>query len=213
MIKSESLQKNNKGFTLVELIVVILMIGLISGILVTFIMVSMKSFSSVSAEVKLQTEADYAVNFLNDKCMEALAIYSFADEKIKDENGDECNVTIIACLTVSREVNALSNDYRYYFAIFDEKNRALRTISCPYSAFEPVDAAGNCGLYFGSGAEDDKAIEKNVIGNKRLLLAENVSGFTLQSPENGDYKYVKAKIDFAYDGYNYTINKVITKRN
>lgn len=67
--------RNNKGVTLVELIIGIAISSIITLIIVSFINGASESFRRANDEVNLQVEAQRTINLLNNQAMEAKDIY------------------------------------------------------------------------------------------------------------------------------------------
>lgn len=63
--------KNDKGYTLVELLIVIAILAIVGGIIFGFMLTSTQLFSGSKNEVDVQTEAQTTINWLNDMLAEA----------------------------------------------------------------------------------------------------------------------------------------------
>ena len=67
----DNIKDNNKGFSLVEMIVSVLISAILTLALAAFMMTSRAAFMKVAAGSKLQEEALAAENFMNEIFMEA----------------------------------------------------------------------------------------------------------------------------------------------
>ena len=65
------ISKDDRGFSLIELIVCILMLGMVTGIIVIFVASSTNSYNLIYDEVNMQTEADVAMTYINELAVEA----------------------------------------------------------------------------------------------------------------------------------------------
>lgn len=74
--------ENNKGFTLVELMISMAISAIIIGSLVIFMNVSSKSYKAASEEVSLQMEAQTILNQLENIIMESCNV-KFSSNKLK----------------------------------------------------------------------------------------------------------------------------------
>lgn len=68
----------SRGFTLIELVVSIAIIGMLAASIAVIMSISMKSFRSTNDEIRIQQEVQTAVNQMNDILMEAVNIRSLS---------------------------------------------------------------------------------------------------------------------------------------
>lgn len=61
--------KNQKGFTLVELIVVICILGFVLTSISGFLLANIKAFNTAEQQVEAQTQAQYALNGFIERCI------------------------------------------------------------------------------------------------------------------------------------------------
>jgi prepilin-type N-terminal cleavage/methylation domain-containing protein len=73
---------DNRGFTLVELVVVAAILAIVGGAVAGFLAISTRSYRSVSSEVDLQTEAQVAMNQFKTLLMNAEAGVNFSEDEI-----------------------------------------------------------------------------------------------------------------------------------
>ena len=89
--------KDNKGFSLIELIVAMAILGIVSMMCLGFIVSGMNGYSAVSSNINLQNKAQMTMNFIREyviDCNEGLffdsdenTLYVFSSQKPEDEEG------------------------------------------------------------------------------------------------------------------------------
>ena len=60
------MKKNQKGFTLVELIIAVAIVAIVSVTIVSFMIAGSRSYASSSTETNIQQEAQIAMNQISD---------------------------------------------------------------------------------------------------------------------------------------------------
>ncbi len=63
--------KNNKGFTLIELIVVLGLTAVVIAVVMSFFIANFKSYETINTESELQYQSQYIINFMTNKILEA----------------------------------------------------------------------------------------------------------------------------------------------
>lgn len=81
--KIKLLKSNNKGFTLVELIITLAIAAIILGIVMTFFITNIKSSNIITDKTELQYQAQNVMNFITEKAMQSSGI---SKVYIKDGN-------------------------------------------------------------------------------------------------------------------------------
>lgn len=62
---------NNKGFTLIEILVALGLSSLIISLVISFFIINLKNYKKINNEIELQFQAQYIFNFMTDKIMES----------------------------------------------------------------------------------------------------------------------------------------------
>lgn len=68
---TEKFLKNNKGFTLIELIISLGITSFLALMIMSFFTVNLKSFSKIRYDAELQFQAQYILNFITKRVMES----------------------------------------------------------------------------------------------------------------------------------------------
>ncbi|NLH02001.1 MAG: prepilin-type N-terminal cleavage/methylation domain-containing protein [Clostridiales bacterium] len=101
--------KDNKGFTLVELIVCLAIFGIVAAAAFGFMLSGAKSFSTVGGRIDAQTHSQITMNFINEYLIDC-------DEAIY-YNADTCTLCII-----NKPVNPADKLYSAYIFRYSGRN-------------------------------------------------------------------------------------------
>ncbi|MCI8308102.1 MAG: type II secretion system protein [Lachnospiraceae bacterium] len=201
------LRQSNKGVTLIELIVTILIMSIMAGCLGLFISASRNSSFRISNETALQTESDIAMTFLTDIAEEASA-YRIAEEHMTDAEGVERQYNVL-CMQVY-------DSAKYFcFIVHDVTGEELRFLKVKGSDSEKLKwTAGTSGDNINNIDIKDTLTVNNINNpaNKRCFLASYVTGFKTVIP-SGKGGLLQVSIKLEYGGNTYSANKNISSRN
>jgi hypothetical protein len=215
-MKISSLQHNNKGLSLVELVVVILMMGFISLMLVVFVSTSRSSYQVVSTEISLQEEAGYALGYIQDVAIEA---YECSDKYIINDGASDLQVFYI--LAPDSKTKLKSDMTYYYFIVLEQDDEEepgeLRFIRL--AAGSGSDAAGRDPdlSIIGSTVNVEETFKnlknsgRQVSGDVRKLLSQYVKSMTVSVPSGKNI--IDIEIVFELMDETYVAHKVISGRN
>lgn len=78
--------KNNKGFTLIELIVVLGLSGIVISIVISFFIANYKSYETINTESEVQYQSQFIINYITNKILEARS-FDEADNKFEYSDG------------------------------------------------------------------------------------------------------------------------------
>lgn len=136
--------KNNKGFTLVELLVATAIIGIVITAITGFMVVGSRTFASTSSEVNLQYESQLAFNQLQDLIIDtSLGVtYTYIDSSgsIADEgNKILSDIDIPAATSVAYKKLFMYNESKVYVVVWEAATSRLYYEEQSVS----VDAYGN----------------------------------------------------------------------
>ncbi len=193
------LHKDNKGLSLVELIVTVLLMAGISGMIVMFISSSRTNYEFISTESTLQGEAQAATGFIYDVLLEAEDVTFYgADGTLAASSVDADSATgtvkVIAAKT-GENVNVV---------LYDMTNQKLlyRTVSAgavaaPSSSAITVLKAG-----------------PSLLNDKHALLAEYVTNLDFKKlPSGAAITYSNVNLEFEYAGRQYKTSIDVRGRN
>lgn len=76
-------KKNNNGFTLVELLVTLGLVGIIVSLVMSFFIANIKSYKNINNDTELQYQSQYILNYMTNKVLEA--------KKVKNSNPESGN--------------------------------------------------------------------------------------------------------------------------
>lgn len=209
---------NNKGYTLVELMVTILITGMVVGIITVFISASRTSYDLVRTEAVLQQEAKMASSYIGDIAIEASQCTTAAF------TSDGKNYKVLTIKAPDPEYVS-GERYNYYFIIlWEESTQTLRFCKVKDDARLQADGSytlpAGTDLVFLHGtntldyASMLSAGRLNIIGNKRALLARYVTGMDVVLPDaamNSRLTQITFRLD--YHGKEYVLTKNVTGRN
>lgn len=116
------MKKNNKGFTLTELIVSVAIFGILSVAVLGFVYASSRSYSSVYSSIGLQAESQLALNQVKERLIDCNGAVSFHEDAasstlrvvcITDSDGDGESES------VCHAFRYLVEDGRLYYRLFE----------------------------------------------------------------------------------------------
>ncbi len=163
---------NNKGVSLVELIVTIAIMSIVGGVITAFVVVSQRNYNSGSAETDLQYEAQLVVNQMQDLLMDTSKGVSYSyqsggsSQYIKDDS------EIPSGQAVTGKSLFVYNKDVYYELRWNAATKEIRLLQ--------FDSVGGSFSLSSLSAEGD-------------LLGEFISDFQVDlrdTSDNGTVKYV-----------------------
>lgn len=211
-------QNNNKGYTLVELIVTILITGIVATIITMFISASRTIYQEVKEEAVLQQEAQLAGSYIGDIAIEAFqcttGAFSIGSENYK-----------VLTMKAPDPEYVSGTQFNYYFIIlWEESSQILRFCKVKDDAVPQSDGSyllptGSKLVFLTATGTLDYATMLssgglNVIGNPRALLARHVSSMDVEVPNPATgMKLTKIIFSLRYNDREYILTKNIAGRN
>lgn len=89
--------KDKRGFTLIELIVVLGLAGIVITVVMSFFIVNYKNYETINTESELQYQSQYIINFMTNKILEATDYEGnvLGKETFKYENGSNITFEVV----------------------------------------------------------------------------------------------------------------------
>ncbi len=207
----------NKGYSLVELIVSILIMSVITGVIVVLISSSQRTYNEVNRDAVVQGETEMIRNYIGEIALEAFSCGQFGDP--------DPSVAADNCIWFLAPDNKTgSNDKYYYFFLLEKANHVLR-----YGRYKQMNGAdfnniliGSDGKIFGTGFNYLKLLEDTtnedidhkktaIAGDDYKLLAEHIDQISLSADAATGLITITVKMN--YDGAGVTRNIVLSGRN
>jgi prepilin-type N-terminal cleavage/methylation domain-containing protein len=215
-------QLNNKGYTLVELVVTILITGMIVTIIAVFISASRTSYEEINKEAVLQQEAQMAGSYIGDIAIEA--------SECSTDSFTVGSITYkVLCIKAPDPEYTTGTLYDYYFIILWEPDtQVLRFCKVKDDAVLQGDGTYSIPegvIFFPSTTKldykamlyDDGGLKINgqkIYGNNRALLARYVTGMNVEFIDIAkDKKLTKITFHLRYHDRDYILTKNIAGRN
>ena len=200
---------DNKGYSLVELIVSILIMSVLTGMIVMLISSSRATYNEVNRDAVIQGETELIRNYIGEIALEAFSCGSFGDPDGTDDN----------CIWLLAPDNkGETTDRYYYFFLHEKANHVIRygRYKQKVGAVYNPDLTGTDGSLFGPGFNyltllEDESKATAIKGDDYKLLAEYVDRISLSSdPATG---LITVTVKMNYDGVGVTRNIVLLGRN
>ncbi len=148
---------NNKGLTLIEMVVAIAIIGIFSTVVMTFITSGANFYRKVSITTKLQSDMQTTLESIENAIMDTNVKIIYTSGGTSIENDIDSTAAVQKKLTLERtDPTADEDSKRYLLTIFEWKPSEQK-------------------LYYNNGYEENGVINESATA--MAVLAENVSDF------------------------------------
>lgn len=78
--------KDKRGFTLIELIVVLALAGIVMSVVMSFFIANYRSYETINTESEVQYQSQYIINYMTNKILEA-KLYNESSEEFEFVDG------------------------------------------------------------------------------------------------------------------------------
>lgn len=202
-----NIKKDNKGFTLVELIVCILMLSMITGMIVIFVVSSNNSYNLIYDEVNMQTEADIAMTYINEIAVEAKDYVATAPYTIS-------GVTYKALCMEASDPESVADAYCYYIIWHQDNDNKLRFCKLLKSDANLKALSGHSSIDSVKDIDIDATLTAaGAYGNIENFLAQYVTEFNAVPPTDKTFPVLQVNIKLEYGGSSFVSTKNIASRN
>lgn len=188
-MKLNKKKRNNKGFTLVELIVTMAVSAIVIGAIWQFVLVSTRSYENSKADAELQQEVQQTMNQVQNLLIDTNKAVAYYYDESEDDSG---------------VYKAIANDY-------DDPRDASKRLEVYNNSTKGElvwDKAEKEILYretddvTGESAEWESAV-----------LAEGIESFAVDVSQVEEKQVLKVKVDFSRNNKTYTATRNIALRN
>ena len=124
MRKRVRIQKQNSGFSLVELIIAIAILVIVTGAVCSFIVITSRNYANGNNDINVQQEAQLALNQMSDVIIDATRSinyvgYDESNQPWKNET-DSCQ-RFFSFHTMPPLCNCQNDEFTYHFCVFYSK--------------------------------------------------------------------------------------------
>lgn len=215
----------NKGFSLVELIIVMAIMGILGLAVAGFIGTSSNQYKSATKEVDLQYEAQLTMNQIGDLLIDAqkgvkyesgLATNPVEVASANEESGvavqtagsNAVSIDNFANVTGTDNASETDSNAASTQAASSDSKLIIYDSDCTYNIiYRPADSK----IYLRKDTVDEST--GNVVEGQESLMAEHVVGFTPDLSEAESKNSVKIVVDFKNGDKTYTSTQNFTMRN
>ena len=219
MQREDALKLNNKGLSLVELIVTILLMSAVMGIILIFISSSRNVYQVVETQAGLQTEAEIAKSFISELAVEATDVgtFTYSDNSasgiwiLAPDNSYSGLNTVTDASTGT--TSTVSMDYKYYFILLEKANSVLRYCTLDDEDTRLLDASGNklgTGVDYAALFSSEASGGTGTYGDPYSLLAEHVTGISCSVSQTS---LISIVLNLEYNSTAYTTTINVAGRN
>lgn len=198
--------QENKGFSLVELLVAVMIVSIVGASLVAFVQQSSNTYNRTSAETDVQEEAQYTANAITDRVIDCETQLQFYDASIDVTTGLPVSFNVSYYPTYSNGSSDLIvlNDAKILQLI----NNNSRTKSIIF-----FDKARNV-IYFNETTWNSTSNNWNDFEPENAeMLANNVQDFTVKTDKLTSDKILEFDLTYALRNRSYTGNYQVHMRN
>lgn len=192
MRKKLRIQKQNSGFSLVELIIAIAILVIVTGAVCSFIIVTSRNYANGNNDISVQQEAQLALNQMSDVIIDATESINYVGYDESDQPVKALKDSEFAFTPEKKALIVYNTEPDHYMFYWQKSDESLY--------FSVADADGNFPMP-GSASQDC------------VLLAENVTDFEVDLSQVEERRVVKLTLNFQTGTRKFEMANNITVRN
>lgn len=202
------MKKNQKGFTLVELIIAVAILAVVTLAVCGFIVVGSRSYTSANTDIMLQQDAQLALNQISDVIIDTTDSISYGlrsggsgDMQLVLKDSEFAGEATEKCLVVvnKNEADSVNNNKSYWF-YWSQDDETIY--------FNEVDASSDMDPDDIKSAFEAAADQENV-----YILAQHVKEFSIDISQFEANRVVMISVLFANGNREYATSNNVTVRN
>ena len=213
---------NNKGFSLVEMVVSVLITSILMLGVAVFMSTSRAAYQTVDTGARLQEEAVTANTFMTELFLEAQAYGTKPTETVA-KDGKNYDIQLLWIYARDNAADGAVNEFATYFLVFEKEQGkdvgCIRYAKVPSSyLMAPGDPHAISGGYAWSVptmlTEVRDKYYHGIVGDPYSLIAQNVKAMKINDPQlqpNGSL--ISGNLVFEYAGTEFTSNINVLSRN
>ena len=192
MRKKLRIQKQNSGFSLVELIIAIAILVIVTGAVCSFIIITSRNYANGNNDISVQQEAQLALNQMSDVIIDATESINYVGYDESDQPVKALKDSEFAFTPEKKALIVYNTEPDHYMFYWQKSDESLY--------FSVADADGNFPMP-GSASQDC------------VLLAENVTDFEVDLSQVEERRVVKLTLNFQTGTRKFEMANNITVRN
>lgn len=212
--------RDDRGFSLIELIVSILIMSVITGMVIILISTSQSTYNEVNTESVVQRETEAVRSFINELAIEAKDCGS-AGFTYAPPGGTTKAYSCIWFMAPDNNDSAASTNYYCYFLLLEEDSQIVRYGKYPAYQEETVEGVTtrvlnpilkNGDTLLGAGFDYGGLLVGNstrIAGNEYALLAQHVTSLSLTKSAG----LITVGLELGYNNASYTKTLIFAGRN
>ena len=192
MRKKLRIQKQNSGFSLVELIIAIAILVIVTGAVCGFIIITSRNYANGNNDISVQQEAQLALNQMSDVIIDATESINYVGYDESDQPVKALKDSEFAFTPEKKALIVYNTEPDHYMFYWQKSDESLY--------FSVADADGNFPMPGENSADC-------------VLLAENVTDFQVDLSQVEERRVVKLMLNFQTGTRKFEMANNITVRN
>ena len=201
----EKLLQENKGFSLVELLIAVMIVSIVGATLVAFVQQSSNTYNHNNAELDVQTEAQLTANAITDRVIDCETQLKFYNGSTSVDSSGVTSYDSFSVGYVSSSGTAVTLNDAKILQLINNGSKTKAIIFFDKDAKE---------IYFNETTWNSTSSDWNSFDSAEAeMLADNVEDFTVNTAKLTDDKILEFDITYASKNKSYTGNYQVHMRN